>query len=299
MSSSDDVVAFVMAHGPVVASADLSQRFSPAAVRWALRRGDILRVGHGRYAVSSAGSTCEPNAEEALAVALRGAVSHLSAASAWGLSLWRNPSVVTVTVPRGSRAVPTDGVRLVRWTLDVAELAGTRTSLERTVLDCAGTLPAMEALAVVDSALREDRLTYRQLQALALEYRAATRCRTRARWFAMLGDARAANPLESAVRALALDAGLAVEPQVWIGDSGTRGRVDLVDRRRRIAIEVDGHEHHSSRADWARDVHRTTSFTADGWVVVRFTWDDLRRRPAWVRSVLRRVRARQDGRADA
>lgn len=291
VSDRGDLAAFVHQAGPVVTTTQLRQRFSVSAVRWAVDSGVLQRVGHGRYALGTDVET----PDEARARGLGGTLSHLSAAVAWELPVWRSPSALTVTVPARarSRAAPS-GVRVLRRTLPVADVVGRRTSLVRTALDCAADLPAVEALAVLDSLLRRGTVTYQELQGEAARYCAPVRSRRRAAWFAMLADVRAANPLESVARALALDAGLLVEPQVWIGEPGLRNRMDLVDRRRRIAIETDGHEHHSSRADWARDIRRTTGHTADGWIVLRFTWDDLRRRPRWVWGVMRRVRDRRD-----
>lgn len=38
-----------------------------------------------------------------------------------------------------------------------------------------------------------------------------------------------------------------------------------------------------------KDVRRYTLLTADGWMVLRFTWDDVMLRPGWVREVLARA----------
>lgn len=97
-------------------------------------------------------------------------------------------------------------------------------------------------------------------------------------------DERAANPFESVLRAIARDVpGLRVEPQQWVEDVG---RADLVDARLRIAIEAESHAFHSDRAALARDVHRYTAFTRHGWIVVRFTWEDVMFDPDYVRGVL-------------
>lgn len=282
-------------HGPVVTVAALRSVLTAEGIRWAVRAGRLRRVRRGVYRITGApGIGGESVTAESVAVALGGVLSHLGSAVAHGLPLWRTPALVTVTVPVGSRVVAPAGVRVVRRALRPDEIDGNRTALARTALDCAAELPAMEALAVLDSALRDGALTREELLAAADRYRARREARARARWFAVLADPQAVNPLESAGRALALEAGLAVQPQVWIGQGEVRGRADLVDRRRRIALEFDGHEHHSSRADWARDVRRTTSFTVDGWLVLRFTWDDLRRRPGWTRRTMRRARALRD-----
>jgi len=89
-------------------------------------------------------------------------------------------------------------------------------------------------------------------------------------------DQRAANTFESAQRALCIEAGLDVEPQVQIGDIG---QCDVGDRSRRIAIEGDSFRYHSSPSAYERDVHRYTAVGRMGWLVLRFTLDAVFERP--------------------
>ena len=97
-------------------------------------------------------------------------------------------------------------------------------------------------------------------------------------------DARAANPFESALRAIADDVpGLCVVPQQQVGGIGY---VDLLDHRLRLVIEAESFQWHSSRHGWARDVRRYTCFVRLGYTVVRFTWDEVMYQPEYVRAVL-------------
>ena len=50
----------------------------------------------------------------------------------------------------------------------------------------------------------------------------------------------------------------------------------------RIDIEVDGWTHHGSRRAFEADRERDAELTAAGWIVLRFTWHQVARRPAWV-----------------
>lgn len=103
-------------------------------------------------------------------------------------------------------------------------------------------------------------------------------------------DGRAANPFESVVRAIALDVpGLRVTPQGKVGDLGW---ADLVDERRRLAIECDSWAFHSSREAFRRDVRRYTAMVCAGWTVVRFCWEDAMEHPDRVRDSLLAVVAR-------
>lgn len=49
-----------------------------------------------------------------------------------------------------------------------------------------------------------------------------------------------------------------------------------------IAIEVDGRAHHSDRRSFERDRARQNSLTLRGWLVLRFTWEQITRDPEWV-----------------
>lgn len=50
----------------------------------------------------------------------------------------------------------------------------------------------------------------------------------------------------------------------------------------RIAIEVDGRAHHSDRRSFERDRARPNELTLQGWLVLRFTWEQITSDPEWV-----------------
>lgn len=54
-------------------------------------------------------------------------------------------------------------------------------------------------------------------------------------------------------------------------------------------MECESYEWHGDRAGFRKDVRRYTLLTASGWVVLRFTWEDVMLRPDWVRAVLART----------
>lgn len=103
-------------------------------------------------------------------------------------------------------------------------------------------------------------------------------------------DARADNPFESVLRAIALGVpDLSVEPQVWIEGIG---RPDLVDVARRLVLEADSFEFHGRRAALTHDCERYNALVADGWRVLRFAWEHVMFQPAYVRGVLELAVAR-------
>jgi len=248
-----------------------------------------VRDSRGRYAL--------PTAEAGLRVAnqLTAMMSHTSAAAHWGWEMKTVPPRPTVTVPRKRKVPATLRQEAdVFWrNLDAGRLApGQATAPLQTVIDCARWLPFDEALAIADSALRHRSLTGGQLLAAA----AANRGRGASSVIRVLraADARADNPFESALRAISLDVpGLKLVPQVEIRGKGRRViRPDLVDQSLRIVAEADSFEHHGSRKALAIDCARYDNLVAEGWIVLRFAWEQVMFRPDWVRGCLKAV-ARQ------
>jgi len=254
---------------------------SAARVRRAVRAGEVLRTGHGHYAL--------PTAHLGLRAAgrLAGVASHASAASVHGWELGVQPTRPAVIIPRkrhpdASRRAGID----VRWRdLEPHERHGLVTSPARTVIDCARDLPFREALAIADSALRHHDVDHDDLVRRALALR--SHGRSQALRVVSAASALPANPFESMLRAAALDVpGLDLQPQVWIIERGFRGRPDLVDRRRRIVVEAESFEFHGGREALKRDCERYTGLVLRGWRVVRFAWEHVMFEPDYVRGVL-------------
>lgn len=79
-------------------------------------------------------------------------------------------------------------------------------------------------------------------------------------------------------------------------EAGFIGVVDLADERLRIVLEADSFEWHGSREGLERDCIRYNRLVADGWVVLRLTWDQVTRHPEQVRDlVIRTVALRRHG----
>jgi very-short-patch-repair endonuclease len=74
---------------------------------------------------------------------------------------------------------------------------------------------------------------------------------------------------------------MAVQHEVWHAGRFV-ARVDAAYVEHQLAIEVDGFEHHSSPEAFQRDRSRQNRLVALGWTVLRFTWEDLVKRPALV-----------------
>lgn len=197
------------------------------------------------------------------------------------------PLTVSVTVPPTSSARRDDRVSL-RWrSLPPCDVVGGVTTPLRTVLDCAADLPFAEALAVADGALRLALVRPAELDAAASRWRG--RGAAGVRRVGEHADARAANPFESALRALALDAGCSgFEPQVHVSVPGTP-RVDLADVEHRVVLEADSFEWHGDRAALRRDCRRYDELVRGGWRVLRFSWEDVMFDGEWVQEIVRDV----------
>ena len=155
---------------------------------------------------------------------LSAVMSHTSAAAHWGWEMKNAPVRATVTVPR-NRKVSAE----VRSEVDVfwRPLAPGRigsasvTSPIQTVLDCARWLSFDAALAIADSALRHRAVTRAELMNAHDSFRGHGRQHVLR--VIEAADARAANPFESVLRAIALDVpGLQLRPQVEIRTPGRR-----------------------------------------------------------------------------
>lgn len=183
---------------------------------------------------------------------------------------------------------------------DLSEETGLVTSQRRTVVDCARRLPFELALCVADSALRHgvDHDTFRR-DAHAVRGKGAAQ----ARKVADLASPLAANAFESALRALAIRAGLDVTPQTSIAVAGVAGErdvvvhPDVVDVERRMVLEAESWEFHTSKTAFQRDCWRYTMLVLQGWTVLRFTWWQVTHEPDWVVACLQQANARKEGKA--
>ncbi|WNM23807.1 endonuclease domain-containing protein [Demequina capsici] len=59
--------------------------------------------------------------------------------------------------------------------------------------------------------------------------------------------------------------------------------VDILHRRARVIVELDGDTYHSTRKARDEDRNRQTDLIAAGFVVIRFGWRDIVDRPEWCR----------------
>ncbi len=85
-----------------------------------------------------------------------------------------------------------------------------------------------------------------------------------------------------------------MEPQYKIWDESFWAKVDLADPELKIVIEAESFEFHGQRKQLLRDCRRYTELAARGWVVLRFSWDEVMFDPDYVRRMIEQtVRTRR------
>lgn len=159
---------------------------------------------------------------------------------------------------------------------DVVESSGIRiTSPLRTALDLGCNLLRPDALAAIDQ--------LRKLYAIGTEdlHREAVRFRGRRgvvqlRGLIGLSDPGADSPAESWTRLVILDAGLPAPVLQWeVFLEGVTSFIDMAYPDRKIAVEYDGREFHSSAEQRENDRTRRARLRRAGWLVIVVRIEDL------------------------
>ena len=240
----------------------------------------VYTVGHdllsGRGRLMAAVLACGP-----LAV-----ISHRTAAWLWDLLPDRR-SVIDVTAPTRRRARRGIAVHTSRVPgMERAEVDGIPvTSVSRTLLDVSEVVRPRQVERAVEAAERHGLLDVLTVEeAIARGYGR--------RGIGRLQDALAAHrpppftrsELEQRFTELVQKAGLPPPTQ----NAYLHGfEVDAVWEGHRLVVELDGYEHHHTRAAFERDRNRDALLRAEGWTVLRFSWRQVVHEPETVVAALR------------
>lgn len=149
-----------------------------------------------------------------------------------------------------------------------------------TAVEVARSLRRPRALATLDAALRSRRCDRRDLLAAA-KAQAGRRGIVAVRELIPLARPEAESPMESEARLVMLDGGLP-EPvlQYEIVDrDGRLWRVDFAWPDRRVAVEFDGFDWHSSREALRKDRQKRAALEEMDWRVLSIVSDDVRTHP--------------------
>ena len=197
--------------------------------------------------------------------------------------------VTEITRPPGDRGWPRrrSGVLVHIAALPAEHVVSYRgvllTSVPRTVIDLARSLPFAQGVAVADSALHARLTSTSELAAVIAECPRWPGLQ-RAREVTAFSDARSESVLESLSRAAFHQAGLPPpDLQVQVGDDGeVIGRVDFLWRRYNTIGEADGAAKYQTPARARTQLERDARLRAAGYEVVHFTWPQITRAPAQV-----------------
>jgi hypothetical protein len=186
---------------------------------------------------------------------------------------------VEVTVPPERGITGRAGVRVRRASLATGEVVERRglptTSLLRTVVDVAATLPLVEAVVAADMALHRRLMGVTELESAA-SARAGRKGAARLRRVIELVEPLSESPMETRLRLLLVLGGLPRPlAQVSLHDGRGRfvGRTDLYYPAARLGIEYDGGTHRDSLVE---DDRRQNRLLNAGFRLLRFTAADLR-----------------------
>ena len=254
----------------------LALGLKPGAIKRRIRSGRLHVLYRGVYAV---GHTRIPQEGRWLAAVLacgeRAVLSHRSAAALWGIR--RYTGKPEVTAPHAHRR----GSLLVvsRSSITPAECTVHRdipcTTPERTLIDFATVAQPHE----IDRAVREAELLrivdFARLEAM-LDGRRRMQPLREAIAHAASSPAHTRSELEDRFRTLVLDANLPTpEYNATLELDAATIEVDVLWRRERIIVELDGWQSHGTRTQFVEDRRRDREAAAVGYQVLRYTWSDL------------------------
>jgi hypothetical protein len=271
--------------------------FTPRQIQYRVSRGHWTVVRRGVYEIAP------PRDRRDLMRAVIGAwaqavVSHESAAELHEFPfVTAQERVIVTNHSRTTHDYPGIAVRrthdLDAW--HVTNLDGLRvTTIARTVVDLAAHRTVRHIGAIVDRLVSDERLELVELEAVLK----ATGRRGKPGTTTMrevlerrTGDDRSASVLERKGRALIERAGLPMPiPEFPVPWSVGR-RFDDAYPVLRIAIEWDSRRFHGQVASFEADRIRDRDAAIHGWMVIRFTWDDVHRHPYRVVDTLRTLLA--------
>jgi len=263
-----------------------------------VRRGVLMPIVRGVYACteSAAMVASGPNGERLLLAAavvascgVEAVASHQDAAVIHQIALLdRLPRAVSVTRPpsagskTGRPGVLLHGASL----LDAHTTIGNKipvTTVARTVIDLARTVPFKAGVVTADSALHARKTTKAELHAV-IGIMTRWPGIDKARRVVEFADGLAESPFESVARVAFDEWGLPKpQLQVDVGGEFVVGRADFLWAEHNTIAEADGAAKYADPKRAIRQLERDAELRAAGFEVVHFTWYDLHFRPLEVR----------------
>jgi very-short-patch-repair endonuclease len=265
----------------VVHRRQLDERLSPSQVKRLIAEGAIRRLHPQVFVLVGVPSSFRRSAWAAQLWSGDGVLSGLTAARLLDLDAPRSP-VIETALPR--RARPPSGVIVRRQAVgqrDVTRVLGLRvTTMPRTIIDCARSLPEQELDVLLDSAIRSGmakQLFLDRMDALCVPGRRGSGAIRR-----LIAEREAEQGLTgSAFERVLLhslkQARLSMPACQWpCLDEGFTAYIDFAYPEHGVAIEADGYRWHSGRHAWEADRKRTGELASRGWRVIQVTWIQLK-----------------------
>lgn len=281
-------------YGVVARKQLLAAGMTRNAVRKWIQRGTLVRLHRGVYALGHRRLQRHGHWMAAVLAAGDGAVlSHRDAAALHSLRRPHDGIATDVTTTGRAGKTPVLAVH------QAVALAGEDrtvvdgipvTSVARTLVDLAGVVGKQTLAAALNEAERGSMLDVGAIERV-LERTRGRRGRGHANLRAVLREYREHGPaltrseLERAFLDL-LEANGLPRPRTNVRRLGHE--VDACWPTRRVIVELDGWQHHRTRAEFEADRERDAELEAAGWRIIRVTARQITRRPA---AVLRNVRA--------
>lgn len=266
------------------------------------RLGRLLtQVSDGVYAVGSV--TSEVRLRAALAALPHAFISHGTAARRHGLPVPPSDEIsVLLTGRRTRRQIEGVEIHLTRWLplVDVTLVDGLpATTVARTICDLSPRYPASRLRHLIEYAIVERLVTPTGIQACVLGWRRQGRAGStvlgRVEQLLLGGEPLPASELERRAVALFRRGGLppfAVQYRPpWY--DGMRGVTDIAWPDRRVVVELDGRRWHASTQSHVEDRRRDRLAAQNGWLTLRFGWQEIVERPDTVLDECRAVLERR------
>ncbi len=248
--------------------------------------GPLIAMAPNVARVAGSATTTEQRILTAVLANPDAVASHRSAAFLWGIAIDGDRPVDVITSSR-TRGTEIDGVVFHR-PRDRGQLRPVNrrgiptTTAVRTLVDLGAVAPGVVA-AALESLLIARKVTVNAVSRSLADHRGPGRAGVNALDSALRELALGAKPpdsvLETAMGRLLARSGIAE----FVFHARVLGyELDFGSVEHRVGIEVDGWAFHSGPAKSEADRARDANLAAAGWVVLRFTWNHVTKRPAWV-----------------
>jgi very-short-patch-repair endonuclease len=264
-------------HGVVSRGQLLAIGMTQRQIDHRLASGRLQRIAPGIYRVGPVSGRLEREMAALLTCGETSVISHGSSMRRWEIPGAAGDDDIEVAISRGYRR-PRRGLRVHRCTTyqqdETTLLDGLRiTTPARTLLDMAARLSDHDLERAVAAAQRKRLATSLEIRTV-LERHPRLAGAARLRRLLGIDPGFSRSQAEAHCLALIREAALPT-PEMNVPIEGVE--VDMLWRRERLVVELDGWTYHSSRDSFERDRRRDAILTAAGLRVVRFTWRQITR----------------------